>query len=84
MLIIVIFFFFFFASYSRPPIGDDILYQFKSSSSHYNDSNTPIGEKITTLGMAFSESIDKYFNWGGRIVGHFFGSVQYISHILRA
>lgn len=59
-------------SYSRPPVGDDILLSFFGYfSPYYNPDGFVLGDRIHSIFQAFQSVKETYMNWGGRVVGFF-------------
>lgn len=69
--------FIFIAEYSRPPVGDDVLSQFKNGVNYYLDNEeNDCGQLCSSIIDAFQIAKDTYFLWGGRLLGFFLGSFR--------
>lgn len=69
--------FIFIAGYSRPPVGDDVLCQFKDHINYYLDSEENVcGSQCSSIIDAAIIAKDNYFLWGGRLLGFFLGSFR--------
>jgi len=69
--------FLFLAEYSRPPVGDDVLSQFKNGISYYLDNEEcVVGPQCSSVLDAAQIAMDTYFLWGGRLLGFFLGAFR--------
>lgn len=69
--------FIFIAEYSRPPIGDDVLGQFKYGVNFYLDNEeNDFGPQCSSIIDAFIFAKYTYFLWGGRLLGFFLGTFR--------
>lgn len=64
--------FIFLAGYSRPPVGDDVLSQFKDQINFYLDNvESTCGPQCSSIIDAIIIAKDNYILWGGRLLGFF-------------
>lgn len=72
IILVILASFIFLAEYSRPPLGDDVLSQFKNQLNYYLDGEENIcGPQCSSLIDAVLIAKDNYFLWGGRLLGFF-------------